>query len=62
MAGPNIAVVVQPTAWTVTVTDGTNTSTHTITSGTSAQAAQSALAAHKTQFNLSDVGSVSIQI
>lgn len=59
----NISVIVtKPAGWTVTVNDGTNSSTHTYPSGTSADAANAAIVAHKAQFTVDPAATVSITI
>lgn len=57
-----ISVSVKAIAWTVTVTDGTNTTVMDFPDGTPHVVADAALKAHKVKFGITDHDSVTISV
>lgn len=58
----HVNVEVKATAWTVTVTDGMNTTVMDFAPGTPHAAADAALKAHKVKFGITDHDSVTISV
>lgn len=58
----HINVSVKATAWTVTVTDGTNTTVMDFPDGTPHVVADAALKAHKAKFGITGHDSVAISV